>query len=50
MKEILTEDLLAELLLSRDPQEFIEKYDITSRNLSEYLQALLEEKGRCKIT
>lgn len=24
MKEILTEDLLAELLLSRDPQEFIE--------------------------
>lgn len=45
MKEILTEDLLAELLLSRDPQEFIEKYDITSHSLSEYLQALLEEKG-----
>lgn len=28
MKEILAEDLLAELLLLRDPQEFIEKYDI----------------------
>lgn len=49
MKEILTEDLLAELLLSRDPQEFIEKYDITSRSLSEYLQALLEEKGLRRI-
>lgn len=49
MKEILTEDLLAELLLSRDPQEFIEKYDITSHSLSEYLQALLEEKGLRRI-
>ena len=49
MKEILTEDLLAELLLSRDPQEFIEKYDITSRSLSEYLQMLLEEKGLRRI-
>lgn len=49
MQELLTEDLLAELLLSCDPQEFIEKYDITSRSLSEYLQMLLEEKGLRRI-
>lgn len=49
MQEILTEELLSELLLSDNPQEFIEKYGIGSRSLSEYLQTLLDEKGLRRI-
>ena len=49
MQEILTEELLSELLLTDDPQEFIEKHGIGTRSLSEYLQALLEEKGLRRI-
>lgn len=49
MQETLTEELLSELLLADDPQEFIEKHGIGTRSLSEYLQALLEEKGLRRI-
>lgn len=49
MQEILTEELLSELLLADDPQEFIEKHGIGTRSLSDYLQALLEEKGLRRI-
>ena len=49
MQEILTEELLSELLLADDPQEFIEKHEIGTRSLSDYLQALLEEKGLRRI-
>ena len=45
MQEILTDDLLEELLRSPDPVKFAAKYKITDRSLPEYLQELLEEKG-----
>lgn len=45
MQELLTEDLLEELLRSADPVKFAAKYKITDRTLPEYLQELLEEKG-----
>lgn len=49
MEEILTEELLSELLIAEDPQKFIEEHGIGSRSLSEYLQALLDEKDLRRI-
>jgi hypothetical protein len=49
MQEILTEELLSELLIASNPEEFLEKHAIGTRSLSEYLQALLEEKGLRRI-
>lgn len=49
MQEILTEELLSELLVASDPQEFLEKHGIGTRSLSEYLQMLLEEKDMRRI-
>jgi len=45
VKEPLTEELLSELLSSPDPAKFASKHKITERNLPEYLQQLLHEKG-----
>ena len=45
VKEPLTDELLAELLNSDDPVEFAAKNRIARRNLPEYLQQLLDEKG-----
>ncbi len=45
MKEPLTEELLQELLASPDPLRFADKHRIGKRNLPEYLQQLLDEKG-----
>ena len=45
MEELLTEDLLQELLDSPDPLRFIDDHGITGRTLPEYLHVLLEEKG-----
>ncbi|MBO4352380.1 MAG: XRE family transcriptional regulator [Eggerthellaceae bacterium] len=45
VKEPLTDELLAELLNSDDPRKFVSKNRITERNLPDYLQQLLEEKG-----
>lgn len=45
MKEPLTNELLDELRASPDPVEFTDKHKITQRNLPDYLQQLLEEKG-----
>ncbi len=49
MQEILTEELLSELLVASDPEEFLEKHAIGTRSLSEYLQMLLEEKDMRRI-
>lgn len=46
MKEPLTEELLEELLAAPDPRRFIDRNQVGRRSLSEYLQQLLEEKGR----
>lgn len=45
MEEPLTEDMLAELLDAPDPATFIAKDEVGERSLSEYLNALLKEKG-----
>lgn len=45
MKESLTDELLSELLESPDPVKFARKHRITQRNLPDYLQQLLAEKG-----
>ena len=45
MEEPLTEDMLAELLDAPDPATFIGKAEVGERTLSEYLNALLAEKG-----
>jgi len=45
VKEPLTNELLDELLASPDPAEFADKHKITHRNLPDYLQQLLDEKG-----
>ena len=45
MKEPLTNELLEELLSSPDPAKFASKNKITHRNLPDYLQQLLDEKG-----
>lgn len=45
MEEPLTEDMLAELLDAPDPAAFIGKAEVAERTLSEYLNALLAEKG-----
>ena len=45
MKEPLTDELLDELRASSDPAAFASKHKITQRNLPEYLQQLLDEKG-----
>lgn len=45
MQEILTDDLLKQLLSSSDPIQFADENNIGERSLSAYLQQLLEEKG-----
>ena len=45
VKEPLTNELLEELLSSPDPAKFASKNKITRRNLPDYLQQLLDEKG-----
>ena len=45
MPELLTDDLLKELMSADDPIEFADKYGVTERRLPEYLQQLLDEKG-----
>lgn len=45
MKEPLTEELLNELLEAPDPITFTERHRLTERTLSDYLSALLDQKG-----
>ena len=45
VKEPLTDELLAELLSASDPEVFADAHKLTTRNLSDYLQQLLAEKG-----
>lgn len=45
MEEPLTEDMLAELLDAPDPRAFIGKPEVGKRDLSEYLNELLETRG-----
>lgn len=45
MKEPLTEELLGQLLESGNPVEFADAHRIGTRNLPDYLQQLLDEKG-----
>lgn len=45
MEEPLTEDMLAELLGAPDPARFIRKVEVGERDLSAYLNQLLEERG-----
>lgn len=49
MEEPMTEELLEELLCSPDPLAFSEKHRIVSRDLSSYLQQLLDEKNLRRI-
>ena len=50
VKEPLTDELLDELLEAPDPVKFAERHHITQRNLAEYLQQLLDEKGLVRAT
>lgn len=45
VKEPLTDELLGELLNAPDPAAFASKHKLATRSLSEYLQAMLAEKG-----
>ena len=45
MNEPLTEDLLDELLNSPSPTDYVEDRQLQKRNLSQYLQQLLDEHG-----
>lgn len=45
VEEPLTEDMLAELLEAPDPARFIRKADVGQRDLSGYLNQLLEERS-----
>lgn len=45
LPELLTEDLLEELLNSADPVDFASKHELSERHLSDYLQQLLDEKA-----
>lgn len=45
MEEPLTEDMLAELLEAPDPRAFIGRREVGARDLSGYLNQLLEERG-----
>lgn len=45
VEEPLTEDMLAELLGAPDPARFIRKVEVGERDLSAYLNQLLEERG-----
>ncbi len=45
MKEPLTEELLQELLNASDVRAFADKHRMAKRNMSEYLQYLLDEHG-----
>ena len=45
MKEPLTEELLEQLLAAPDPARFAAEHKISQRNLPDYLQQLLDEKG-----
>lgn len=45
MKEPLTNELLDELLSAPDPAKFADEHKITHRNLPDYLDQLLDEKG-----
>ena len=49
MKEPLTEELLAELLSSPDPQRFAKRHRFKKRDVPSYLQQLLEEKDLTRI-
>lgn len=49
MDEPLTEELLAELLNSSDAHEFTKRHRFEKRDVSLYLQQLLEEKGLTRI-
>lgn len=45
VNEPLTEELLKQLLAAPDPAKFAAQNKITERNLPDYLQQLLDEKG-----
>lgn len=45
MDEPLTEELLSELLASDTTQEFLSRHELDGRELSSYLNQLLEERG-----
>lgn len=45
MEEPLTEDMLTELLEAPDPAQFIDRAEVGRRDLSGYLNQLLEERG-----
>ena len=45
MEEPLTEDMLTELLEAPDPAQFIDRAEVGRRDLSGYLNQLLEEHG-----
>ena len=45
MKEPLTNELLSELLNAPDPVKFADAHKLATRNLADYLQQLLAEKG-----
>ena len=45
VKEPLTEELLEQLLSAPSPARFAQEHKITQRNLPDYLQQLLDEKG-----
>lgn len=45
MKERLTEDLLARLLASETPQEYLDQGETIDRELADYLNDLLHERG-----
>jgi hypothetical protein len=47
--DVLTEDLLRELLESPSAQHFVERHDSTDLNLSDYLDTLLVQKKLRKI-
>lgn len=49
MNEPLTEDLLAELLSAGEPSEFIDRHDLGNRQLSDYLQQLIDDKRLKRI-
>jgi hypothetical protein len=45
VEEPLTEDMLAELLDASDPRAFIKKPEVRPRDLSAYLNQLLQARG-----
>lgn len=45
MEEPLTEELLNQLLSSENPEKYLDSHELPSRNLADYLQELLAERG-----